>query len=224
MMLNAPYSDRCLREYFDLIIFSGPSGSGKDTVLRKAGDILYPTLTGLAVSCTTRAPRTNQKGYTEQYGIDYYFMNEEEFAQRVREGRFLEHNGVLGKHYGTPVEEIDRLRAMGCERIFLNIDPKGMQDITRRYPGIPTVFILPPSEQELRRRLIARETETPEQIEKRIIDARRQIACACDYDYVVMNDDLDRAAAEVAEIIRVSNHTAYHRLEMIDAVLGTFGK
>lgn len=226
--------------YGDLVIASGPSGCGKDTVIRRAMEMLEgrrSMRTGIVVSCTTRGPRENLKNYVEKHGVDYFFMSDREFEDTVRAGRFLEYNGVHGDRYGTPLDEIDRLRSEGCEHIFLNIDPNGMRDVTKRYADIPTVFILPPSMHEQLRRLIARATDPIDVIYRRVDDAKRQIPCAHDYDYVIMNDKLEEAANELAAIVeavhekRVSGAPVPENVaacaaslhsDMIDGVLKTY--
>lgn len=176
-----------------MIILSAPSGGGKSTilneVLRRADDIDY------SVSYTTRKPRGE-----EQNGIHYHFVSEEEFQSRIREGDFLEHANVFGRWYGTSVSFIKKRLDVG-KHVIMDIDVQGSAQISRIDIPYVKIFILPPSLEVLRERLINRNTDSMAEIDKRLRIAREEIKQICRYDYLVINDDLDQAVNEVVCII-----------------------
>lgn len=177
----------------DLIIVSGPSGAGKGTLVKE----LLARVPHLwcSVSATTRPPRPG-----EQEGVHYFFLSAEEFESRAAAGEFLETAEVHGKRYGTlrgPVEAHIR----DGERVILEIDPQGAMQVRSNAPDSTLVFVLAPSEEELRRRLAHRGSETPEQVETRMRTAKRELELVGDYDFVVINDDVRRASDELARIV-----------------------
>ena len=176
-----------------LIVLSGPSGCGKGTLvaeLLKRGDC------AVSVSATTRQPREG-----EIDGTHYFFVTREEFEQRIAENRLLEHAEYCGNYYGTPREEVERLRAEG-KHVILEIEVQGALQIKERCPDAVLVFTVPPSIDELRRRLHKRGTETEEVIERRIAQVARELPCANQYDYVILNDALEDAVDDFAAVIR----------------------
>ena len=158
---------------------------------------------GVAVSATTRERRPG-----EEDGVDYWFLSPDEFERRVRAGQFLEHvTYVSGNRYGTLRSELDRITA--DDRIpVLELETEGALDVQRRVPGALTIFVDVPSFAELERRLRERATESAGEIGERLAPARRQRTQAHEFDYVVTNDDLDRAVAEVQGIIARELETA----------------
>lgn len=179
-----------------VIIFSAPSGSGKSTLIRH--------LMGLglnlhfSVSATSRPPRAGERN-----GVDYFFLSPEEFKTRIAQGDFLEYEEVYaGRYYGTLREQMDRQLAAG-ENVVCDVDVLGGCNIKQCYGDRAlSVFIQPPSTAALRERLEARGTETPEAIEKRIARAEFELSFAPRFDTVVVNDDLEKAQAEVADKVR----------------------
>jgi guanylate kinase len=147
------------------------------------------------VSATTRPPRPGERD-----GIDYFFLPEEDFARRQRAGEFLETAEVHGRHYGTLREPVEGHIAAG-ERVILEIDPQGAAQVGRNAPESVLVFVRAPSEDELRRRLAKRGSETAEQVETRMRTAQRELRLVDTYDYVVINDDVRRATDELVHII-----------------------
>lgn len=178
-----------------VVIFSAPSGSGKTTIV-KALLSIFPQFE-FSISATSRAPRGN-----EQHGVDYYFMSEEEFLAAVAEKRFVEHEEVYaGTHYGTLRSEVERIWSKGNIIIF-DVDVMGGISLKRIFgDSARSIFIMPPSIAELRRRLENRGTDLPEVIERRIAKAEFELGKAPEFDAVVVNDDLQLAISEAKKII-----------------------
>ncbi len=179
-----------------LIIFSAPSGSGKSTIIQ------YLLTQGLnlafSISATSRAPRG-----TEKDGVEYYFLTPDEFRRRIADGDFLEYEEVYtDKFYGTLKSEVERLTALGKNVIF-DVDVVGGVNIKRFYgQRALSIFIQPPSVEELRRRLVSRATDAPEVIESRLAKAEYEMSFASKFDRVIINDDLTTAENEALNIIQ----------------------
>jgi guanylate kinase len=177
-----------------VIVVTGPSGAGKGTLIRRLLDE-FPQLE-VAISATTRARRPG-----EEDGREYWFISPAEFQRRIDEGEFLEYvDYVSGKRYGTLRSEIDRIAALGGVCV-LELELEGAQRAKRRVAGAVTIFIDAPLD-ELERRLRERATESDGEIGDRIVLARHQRAMRALFDHVVVNDDVDRATAELVEIVR----------------------
>lgn len=179
-----------------LIIFSAPSGSGKSTIINY---LLTQNLRlRFSISATSRAPRG-----TEKNGVEYYFLSPEEFRARIAAGDFLEYEEVYkDKFYGTLKSEVERILAEGDNVIF-DVDVVGGCNIKKYYGDRAlSMFIQPPSIEELRRRLEGRATDALEVIESRIAKAAYELSFAPQFDVVVVNDDLDKAKAEALRIIQ----------------------
>jgi len=175
------------------VILSGPSGCGKGTV-REILFRKHPEL-AFSVSCTTRAPRAG-----ETDGVDYHFISKESFDKMVEEGAFLEWARFVGTSYGTPLAPIKQWMDDGISPV-LEIDVQGATQIRRKLPQTISIFLLPPSVEELERRLRSRGTETDEVIAGRLARAKEEMQEADKYDYQVINDEPERAAQEIADII-----------------------
>ena len=176
-----------------LIVISGPSGAGKGTVIKQV--LRRKDNVALSVSCTTRAPRPG-----EQEGVDYYYVSKEKFAQMIEEDGFLEYESFFDNSYGTQEEPVRKQLAQGIN-VILEIDVKGGMNIKKKVPEAELIFIAPPSMEILRSRLVGRKTETPDQIEKRTKRAFEEMQYQEQYDYVVVNDDLQQAVQQVIDII-----------------------
>ena len=179
-----------------LIIFSAPSGSGKSTIINY---LLQQSLRlRFSISATSRAPRG-----TEQSGVEYYFLTPAEFKARIAKGDFLEYEEVYtDKFYGTLKSEVERILNEGDNVIF-DVDVVGGCNIKRFYGDKAlSVFIQPPSIEELRKRLVGRGTDTPEVIESRIAKAEYELGFADKFDTVVINDDLETAKATALQVIQ----------------------
>lgn len=209
------------RKQVNLIIISAPSGCGKDTIIERVCKRMDNI--GVSISCTTRAPRKRQDGTYEQHGVEYFFMERPEFEARIQQGGFFEY-AEDNKHdlYGTSREYIEKLYAEGKDVVILNIENQGAAQVKATVPDAVSIFILPPSAQEVRRRLINRNAETLEQIEQRMVKGKEQMRFAHTYDYVVMNDDLETAVDDVVHIISaVRRRTMLHK-DLIDQINATF--
>ena len=179
-----------------ILIFSAPSGSGKTTIVnRLLGEGILKA--EFSISATSRAPR---KG--EVHAREYYFLSPDEFRRRIDQGDFLEWEQVYADtYYGTLRSELSRIWADGCA-VILDVDVIGGLNIKRMYPDQAlSIFIMPPSIEQLRARLEGRGTETPDKIEMRIAKAQREIAHSKDFDTIIVNDDLETAVAQVRKTV-----------------------
>jgi guanylate kinase len=179
-----------------LIVISGPSGVGKDTVIKRLLE-LDPNLT-YSVSCTTRAPRAG-----EVEGVNYRFVSRQEFERLIDAGAFLEYATYDGNLYGTPIAQLDEVRAAGRD-IVLKIDVQGAEQVRKRAPDALRIFLAPPSMDELLRRRTERHTESAEDQSSRQRIANLEMALASHFDHVVVNDDVERAAREILAIIQAA--------------------
>lgn len=185
-----------------LLVISGPSGTGKGTLIKMLME-QDPTLV-FSVSATTRAPREG-----EINGVHYHFVSEEKYDQLVAEGAFVEYANVHGKRYGTLRSEVyDRLER--GENVVLDIDVQGALNVIATEKDKVSIFLLPPSLKELRRRLTDRGTETPEQIETRMHNAIWEISQKDKYEYKVINDDMNACLRTLQTIIEAERHASAH--------------
>ena len=176
-----------------LIVYAGASGVGKGTIMKRL--LQENENFRLSVSATTRAPREG-----EQHGREYYFVSREEFDKLIAEDGFLEHAEYVGNCYGTPKAPVFEMLDKGID-VFLEIEIQGFLQVKKAYPACVSIFLVPPSEEELRLRLHGRGTESPEVIEERLKTAQHEMAHQHLFDYVVVNDDVDRAAKEILSIV-----------------------
>jgi guanylate kinase len=183
----------------NLFIISGPSGAGKGTLV-KAVEPLVPDV-WTSVSVTTRAARPG-----EREGEHYYFISGDEFTRLAQTGGLLEWAEVHGNRYGTPREAVERKVADG-RQVILEIDPQGAFQVKRLVPESILVFIMPPSFDELERRLVGRGSESEAQVETRLETAKRELDLVGEYDHVVINDDVHRAADELVHLIDTHANT-----------------
>jgi guanylate kinase len=186
-------SKAAARDRGRLFVISAPSGAGKTSLVR-ALMAREPRLR-FSISCTTRKPREN-----EVHGRDYFFVPHDEFQRMAAAGEFLEHAQVFDNFYATPRRQVDEALAAGQD-LILEIDWQGAQQARAAMPDCISIFILPPSRAELERRLRARGTDTETVIRRRLADAAADMTHWREFDYVVVNDDFDRAAAELADVI-----------------------
>ncbi|MCP4693130.1 MAG: guanylate kinase [Desulfobacterales bacterium] len=189
----APFDDEPGAEKGRLFIISAPSGAGKTTLCHKLLDHFYEML--YSISYTTRPPRENERD-----GVDYHFVSTAEFQKGIRDGAWAEWAEVHDNFYGTSAKFIDASLSEGKD-VLLDIDVRGAFQILERYPESETIFIMPPSLEELRRRLETRGSDSPAVIERRLENAKKEMAERGRYRNVVVNDDLNEALTELMEII-----------------------
>lgn len=182
----------------NLVVISAPSGCGKGTIIKglferdKSEDNLFV----LSVSMTTRPPRGEEKD-----GVDYFFVNRERFEELIKEDQFIEYAQFNGNYYGTPKPFIEKCIAEG-KTVFLEIEVQGAEKVREIFPDSVSIFIIPPSLEELEKRLRGRKTDSPEVIENRLKIAPVEIARQNEFDYRVVNDDAQRAINEIYNIIK----------------------
>ena len=178
-----------------LIILSGPSGVGKGTVRE---ELFKDDSLNLAysISMTTREPRPSEKD-----GIDYFFVEEEDFKNKIEEGKLLEWAQFVGNYYGTPKDYVDQLLNEG-KNVVLEIEVQGALQVMAKCPEALTIFLVPPSLEELERRIRGRRTEEESIVQQRLQKARKEIATKDEYEYVVVNDNVNAAKDQIAKIIK----------------------
>jgi len=198
-----------------LFVITGPSGSGKSTLIKK----VRRALGGLAfsVSHTTRARRPSERD-----GVDYHFVSERIFERMVREKRFLEHARVHGHLYGTSRAEVEAKSRR--QDIILDIDVQGARQVRARVPGAVLIFVMPPVASMLRRRLLGRGEDSREDVARRLRNARAEVRAYAEFDYVVVNDDLDRAVADLKTVIRAARHRPDAMAGSLRPILGSFAR
>ena len=190
-------------------IFSGPSGVGKSTILKglmeKRKNLYF------SVSATTREPRPG-----EVNGVDYHFLKEETFHFWRAQGEFLEYAQYVGNFYGTPKRYVDMAMEEGKD-VILDIEVQGAIQVAEKRPETVRIFVAPPSWAELERRLNERGTDNPEKIRQRLHRAKEEMENASIYDYIVINDSLEQAVAELDAIMTAEHCRTQDRLKVIDA-------
>ena len=200
----------------NVFVLSAPSGAGKSTLARR----LVKSVEGLifSISCTTRPPRPGERN-----GIEYFFLDDARFDAMVEEGGFVEWVRVYDRRYGTGRAWLEETLATGVD-VLLDIETTGALNIHRALPDATMIFLLPPSAQELERRLRSRGTDNEEQLALRLRHARHEMELYEAYDYLVVNDNLERAYLELESILRGTRAQREHRVAAAEAILATFPK
>ncbi len=196
-----------------LIVLSGPSGVGKGTV-RKALFNSEGHNFSYSVSMTTRAMREG-----EVDGKDYYFVSKEEFERRIKEGKLLEYTYFCGNYYGTPLDKVEEALNKGKE-LVLEIEVNGCKQVKEKMNDAVTIFVVPPTKESLYDRLKKRGTESDYQIEERIKKANHEFGLAKDYDYIVVNDEVENAADRIRAIIRAEHARTKRSMHKYYEMLG----
>ena len=197
-----------------LFVVSAPSGTGKTTVVER----LVETMPGLALS---RSYTSRPKRVGEQQGVDYNFISLDTFQAMVQRDEFLEWADVFGNYYGTGRKETESRLASGADLVLV-IDVQGARQVRKSVPGTVGIFVLPPSFADLERRLRGRSKDPDEAVARRLETARGEISAVIEYDYVVVNDVLDRCVAEVAAIVTAERARLARRLAAIAPIVKTF--
>lgn len=192
-------------------IISGPSGSGKDTVMKKVFE-REPNL-NFSISSITRSMRPG-----EIEGEKYNFISRERFLEMIANDELLEHNVFVGNYYGTPKAPVISCIENGQD-ILIEVDVNGAMQIRSKMPEAVSIFVMPPSLEVLKNRLTGRGTDSQDIIDKRLNEALREIASAKDYDYIVVNDDLDKAVNDFISIISIDKFKTDRNLELINKIL-----
>ena len=193
-----------------LLVISGPSGVGKGTVLaeyRKNAPNLC-----MSVSATTRSPRPGEK-----HGREYYFITREQFVKAAKSGEMLEYAEYSGNFYGTPLRAVYEKLDEGYD-VVLEIELQGALQIKEKCPEAVSIFILPPSYEELEQRLLGRKTESREVVERRMSAAKNELLAASDYDYVIVNDDVKKAAEKLKNVIEGARCLSSQNREILKAI------
>ncbi len=193
-----------------LTIVSGFAGSGKGTVMKKL--VAEHDNYALSVSATSRAPRPG-----EEEGVSYFFRTREQFEEMIRQDALLEYAEYVGNYYGTPKDFVFSRMDEGRD-VILEIELQGAMQIKKKYPDTVLIFLTPPSVDELYGRLKGRGTETDEVIAKRMKRASEEALSIKDYDYLVINDNIDDCTRKVHEIIQTAHHEVRHEAEFIESI------
>lgn len=196
----------------ELIVLSGPSGVGKSTVikhlLQNRPDIHF------SVSFTTRSPRDG-----EVDGVNYNFVSREEFERMISAGELLEYAQYVNNYYGTSLKVIEDKIEQGID-VLLDIEVQGAATVRQKCPGVPMIFILPPSLEELERRLRHRNTDSPEVIAQRLEKAVEECRQCVNYDYIVVNDSVEHASAEIQTILLAAGCRTMKRIHLAEKICG----
>ncbi len=190
-----------------VFVLSAPAGTGKTTLVRMLSKE-FPCVVE-SVSCTTRPIRVNEKE-----GEDYYFLTKENFETRIQRGDFLEYASVFGYHYGTSREYVIKQQKMG-KHVFLVIDTQGAMQLKQHHFPAVYIFVSPPSLEALRERLIRRQTENLQKIEERLTWAKQEMTLVKEYDYHIINDNLDNAYVILRSIVIAEEHRLHPKLEKV---------
>ena len=170
-----------------LFVISAPSGTGKTSLIYKILDEQLASKTKLGISCTTR-----EKRESEEEGVSYFFLSEEEFTKNIEEENFLEFAEVFGNLYGTPKDWVVSTISEGFD-VILELDVQGAVQVKNTYPDAKTIFIIPPSYEDLKNRLIKRDQDSVETINKRLAEAKQEVISGKEFDHLITNDNFDLA-------------------------------
>lgn len=197
-----------------LFVISAPSGTGKTTLVER----LVQEVPGLRVSrsYTSRAQRPG-----EQNGVDYHFIARETFEQRIAAQAFLEWADVFGHLYGTGASDVEEMQAAGQD-VVLVIDVQGARQVRQRGTDHTAIFVMPPSREALEARLRGRNSDSEAQVQRRLTTARAEVSSYPEYDYVVVNDDVDAAVARLCDIIAAERARMHRMRPVADAIVRTF--
>ncbi|MFI3256087.1 MAG: guanylate kinase [Psittacicella sp.] len=199
-----------------LYIISAPSGAGKSSLLTALINNFKDHNFYISISHTTR-----EKRGIEKHGIEYYFIDKEEFKKGILAGEFLEHAEVFGNYYGTSKKLIEQNLKNGID-VFLDIDWQGARQVRKLFPYVKSIFIIPPSLEELESRLKIRAQDSSEVIIKRMSEAKNEISHCNEYDYLIINDDFNKALLNLSSIIKATKNSFYIQQNTIKDLLDTY--
>jgi len=194
-----------------LIVMSGPSGAGKGTIVNKILELKKDI--AVSISCTTRQARVG-----EVEGVNYFYITDEQFQEKIDNDGLIEHAQFVGNKYGTPKDKVIQSLESGTD-IILEIEVQGAEQIREKHDGAVLIFIAPPSLDELKKRLVKRGTETAEQAKNRLAKAEKELGLMQSYNYVVVNDDVDIAARKVIDIINVEKLNVVRNKDLKERLL-----
>lgn len=190
-----------------LVVISGFSGAGKGTIMK---ELLKKYDYDLSISATTRTPRDG-----EVHGKDYYFHTRDEFQQMIQNGELIEWAEYVGNYYGTPRKYVEEQLNAGKD-VLLEIEMQGGMLVKEQFPDALLIFISPPSAEILKQRLTGRGTESPEEIEKRLLRAVEEVQYMKDYDYIIVNDELEDAVEKVNDLIKYDHYKSCNSVQLIE--------
>ena len=193
-----------------LVVISGFSGAGKGTLMKKL--LQDYEQYALSISMTTRAPREG-----EVDGREYFFATREQFEDKIKQGGFIEHAQYCGNYYGTPKDYVEQQMEAGRD-VILEIEIQGAMKVKEQFPNAILLFVMPPSIAELHQRLVGRGTETEEVIMERLLRAYEEAVGIEEYDYIIINDDLDACVKELHSIVQNAHNTVERRAEFIKEI------
>ena len=190
-----------------LVVISGFSGAGKGTIMK---ELLKKYDYDLSISATTRTPRDG-----DVHGKDYYFHTRDEFQQMIQNGELIEWAEYVGNYYGTPRKYVEEQLNAGKD-VLLEIEMQGGMLVKEQFPDALLIFISPPSAEILKQRLTGRGTESPEEIEKRLLRAVEEVQYMKDYDYIIVNDELEDAVEKVNDLIKYDHYKSCNSVQLIE--------
>ena len=190
-----------------LFVISAPSGTGKTSLIKSLLEDPMSSNTKLGISCTTREKRPKEKD-----GISYFFISEEEFKERVNNKNFLEYAEVFGNLYGTPKDWVLSILAKD-ENVILELDTQGALQVKETFPNTQTIFIIPPSYEDLTKRLEQRAQDSTEEIQRRLNEARKEITIGKDFDQIIVNNNFDDALGDLKKFIFLDEGPSKKRSE-----------
>ena len=195
-----------------LFVISAPSGTGKTSLIQAILESPNSTNTRLGISCTTRKQRPK-----EENGISYFFISEDRFKEKIKNGDFLEYAEVFGNYYGTPKDWV--LATLTKNNVLLELDTQGALQVKKSFPDAKTIFLIPPSYEDLLKRLSARAQDDDEEISKRLKEAKKEINTGKDFDFVILNDNFDDSLKDLEEFMLSNNKLSEKRAKITKITL-----
>ena len=195
-----------------LFVISAPSGTGKTSLIQAILESPNSTNTRLGISCTTRKQRPK-----EENGISYFFISEDRFKEKIKNGDFLEYAMVFGNYYGTPKDWV--LATLTKNNVLLELDTQGALQVKKSFPDAKTIFLIPPSYEDLLKRLSSRAQDDDEEISKRLKEAKKEINTGKDFDFVILNDNFDDSLKDLEEFILSNNKLSEKRAKITKITL-----